>query len=100
MDGISIYFWFDNWSNSGRLIDIYDDSSNHIMGIHRIATISYVVNECGWNLWRCQNLPLHEITLKIWNLPPPTDQAGHDVWMWKSGVGEFKNSFSSKTHED
>lgn len=39
------YFWFDNWLDKGRLIDITGASCTTYIGLPRRATVSDVVNQ-------------------------------------------------------
>lgn len=48
--GDDTYFWFDNWLEQGRLIDITGDAGTIHLGLPRTARVSDVVSNGCWNI--------------------------------------------------
>lgn len=52
---VSSSFWFDNWHNMGRLIDIWEERGQQHLGIPRNAIVFNASNLWGWNNRRCHD---------------------------------------------
>lgn len=95
-DGASTSFWFDNWLDIGRPIDIAGEQGTQVLGIHRAASVSEAANSHGWTIRRTRSRTLHALLHAIRLTPPPRVDAGPDQFLWKHGAGVYKAHFSSK----
>ncbi|XP_056850714.1 uncharacterized protein LOC130500037 [Raphanus sativus] len=95
-NGKDTLFWFDNWLDLGRLIDIAGDSGTLVMGIQRYATVASAVSSGRWNLRRCRSSHLRAMIARINSAPPPVEEAESDRLLWRQGENDYKPWFSSK----
>lgn len=77
-NGKNTLFWFDDWLEMGKLIDIAGESSTQVMGIHRYATVASVASSGSWNLRRCRSSHLRAMITRINSVPPTVEEAGSD----------------------
>lgn len=89
-------FWFDNWLNMGRLLDVAGDSGRRTLGITRYATVANVASSGQWNLRRCRGYHLRAMIAPISSVPPPVEGAGSDRILWRHADDDYKTWFSSK----
>ncbi|XP_013617494.1 PREDICTED: uncharacterized protein LOC106324013 [Brassica oleracea var. oleracea] len=94
-NGKGTLFWFNNWLNMGKLIDIAGDSSTMLLGISRYATVADATSSGQWNIRRCCTCHLRAMIAAINSVPPPVEDAGGDRVLLKHGDGDYKPWFSS-----
>ncbi|XP_048592235.1 uncharacterized protein LOC125576362 [Brassica napus] len=95
-DGKSTYFWFDNWLDKGRLIDITGAAGTTYIGLPWRATVSEAVKQNEWALRGQQSRHYHDLHAAIIAEPVPDAQYGRDVVLWKAGDDDYHENFSSK----
>ena len=99
-DGRSTYFWFDNWLNRGRLIDVTGASGTTYIGLPRRATVSDAVKQNEWAIRGQRSRHYHELYDAITAVPVPEPQHGRDTVLWREGDDDYKATFSTtKTWE-
>ncbi|XP_024006569.1 uncharacterized protein LOC112083076 [Eutrema salsugineum] len=91
--GDTTNFWFDTWSDLGRIIDITGPCGIIDMGIPATATIALLTRR---RQRRHQNEVLNEIENVLHNQLITLKPGASDIAMWKSKTGSFKSGFSSK----
>ena len=94
-DGRNAFFWFDNWLQSGRLINITGAVGTCYLGIARNARVCEAVTQAQWSVRGHRSRHFHELHARIQREPVPDDQQGQDVIMWKHSDDNFKPWFSS-----
>ena len=94
-NGEDTLFWYDNWLNMGKLIDIAGDSSTMLLGISRYATVADAASSGQWNIRRCRSCHLRAMIAAIISVPPPVEDAGGDCVLWNHGDSDYKPGFSS-----
>ena len=95
-NGKDTLFWFNNWLEIGKLIDVAGDSGTQIMGIQRYATVASAASSGRWNLRRCRSDHLRAMITRINSVPLPVEEAGSDCLLWRHGENDYKAWFSSK----
>ncbi|XP_013594463.1 PREDICTED: uncharacterized protein LOC106302517 [Brassica oleracea var. oleracea] len=96
----SAFFWFDNWLQLGKLIDITGAVGTQYLGIPCNARVCEVVSHEQWNVRGHRRRHYHALHERIQREPIPDAQQGSDVVLWKHSDDDFKPWFSSlKTWE-
>lgn len=52
-NGVTVHFWFDNWLEMGRLIDITGELGISYLGVSRSATLAEATRDDSWNIRGC-----------------------------------------------
>ena len=93
-DGKS-FFWFDNWFNMGKLLNITGELGICYLGVSRSATLAEASNNNGWNIrrWGQRRYPQLCDTIAVTCLPEAT--TGPDRDLWRHGHDDFKPTFSA-----
>lgn len=94
-NGKNTMFWFDDWLNVGRLLDITGDIGTQVLGIPRYATVSYAASGGQWNIRRCRGYHLRAMIASINSVSAPMDTAGEDRRLWRHGENNYKPIFST-----
>lgn len=90
-----IFFWFDNWLDHGKLIDITGDACTIHFGVPRNAQVSDVVSDGSWNI-RGQHSRLFPSLHRLINEEPiPCSENGLDLRLWRHSDNQFKNHLSA-----
>ncbi|XP_018473790.2 uncharacterized protein LOC108845015 [Raphanus sativus] len=95
-DGCTAFFWFDNWLQTGKLIDITGAVGTCYLGIPRNAKVCDAVLQARWNVRGHRSRHFSELHARIQREPVPDDEQGHDVTLWKHAEDDYKPWFSSK----
>lgn len=51
-DGKTNLFWYDDWLNMGKILDIAGESGTRVLGIHCYATVAEAASSGRWNICR------------------------------------------------
>ena len=94
-DGTSCHFWFDDWLGKGRLIDITRAAGTIYLGVRRHAIVSETVTANGWNIRGQRSRRFQELRNNILAIDAPQPKSGRDVMLWRHGVDDYKDTFSS-----
>ena len=99
-DGKTAFFWFDDWLQQGKLIDITGAAGTYHLGVARTARVCDAVSQEAWNIRGQRSRFFHDLYERILSTPVPHLFQGQDVVLWKHSDGEYKPYFSSaKTWE-
>ncbi|XP_048605414.1 uncharacterized protein LOC125582968 [Brassica napus] len=95
-DGNTAFFWFDDWLQMGRLIDITGPVGTCHLGIARNARLKGAVLHSRWNIRGLRNRYFHALYDRIQTEPVPNDCSGNDVILWKHDDDTYRPCFSSR----
>ncbi|XP_018461647.1 uncharacterized protein LOC108832687 [Raphanus sativus] len=93
--GADVFFWFDNWLDQGKLIDITGAAGTILFGVPRNARISDIMTEGRWNIRGCHNRSWPTLHRQILDTPVPCPEAGLDVRLWRHSDSQYKATFSA-----
>lgn len=96
-NGQVAFFWFDDWLNQGKLVDIVGASSTHYFGLQRGAKVADAVRGDVWGFRRQRGAIHQELGAKIRGFPVPRMELGDDVVLRKHREGEYKEQFSASS---
>ncbi|XP_009137046.1 uncharacterized protein LOC103861089 [Brassica rapa] len=99
-NGKNTLFWFDNWVDMGKLIDVAGDSETQALGISRYATVASAATSGRWNIRRCRSSHLRAMIARINDVPAPVEDADSDQLLWRHGEDDHKTWFSSSSTWD
>ncbi|KAG2328739.1 hypothetical protein Bca52824_011467 [Brassica carinata] len=95
MDGNDVFFWFDNWLDQGKLIDITGDAGTIHLGVPRTARFSDIVSDGNWNIRDRRNRLFPSLFRQINEAPVPFSENGKDLMLWRHSDEQSKIYFSS-----
>lgn len=84
-DGESTYFWFDNWLDKGRLIDVTGAAGTAYIGLPRRATVIDAMKQNEWAIRGQRSRHYHDLYAAIVEEPVPAPHRGRDVVLWRNG---------------
>ncbi|KAG7592735.1 Reverse transcriptase domain [Arabidopsis thaliana x Arabidopsis arenosa] len=92
-NGAQTSFWYDDWSDLGKLVDVTGDRGIIDMGISRHATVLE-----AWTNRRRRRHRVHFLNRmeEVLELKRNNQKQEKDVVLWKGKNGVFKTSFSTK----
>lgn len=93
--GIWASFWYDHWTDLGRLIDLTRVRGARDLGISLNATVSEAVNLVR-RTRRQRSTTLNLIVSALEQVSTSGPTGGIDVVLWKQGENIFRSVFSSK----
>lgn len=94
-DGKNCHFWFDNWMEKGRLIDISGATVTTYLGVLRHGRVSDAVKSEGWSIRGQRNQRFHELHRSIMAISPTKPKNGTDIVLWKHGDKDYQPTFSA-----
>lgn len=94
-DGESTYFWFDNWLDKGRLIDVTGATGTAYIGLPRRATIIDAMKQNEWAIRGQRSRHYHDLYAAIVEEPVPAPHRGRDVVLWRNGDDDYRDTFST-----
>ncbi|XP_018453524.1 uncharacterized protein LOC108824598 [Raphanus sativus] len=95
-----LFFWYDNWLQMGRLLDIAGDVGTYYLGVSRTARVSEAVLHQRWNITGHRSRHFHDLHDRIQAERVPMDEHGSDVVLWKHADDTYKSHFSSSKRGD
>ena len=99
-DGRTAFFWFDDWLQIGRLIDITGSIGTCYLGVPRSARVCEAVTQSSWSVRGHRSRQFHDLHSRIQREPVPDINRGSDVMLWRHSDESYKPCFSSaKTWE-
>lgn len=78
-DGATTHFWFDNWLDKGRLIDITGAVGTTYLGILRHSKVNEAVNREGWSIRGSRTRRFETLYADITSANPPQASSGRDI---------------------
>ncbi|XP_013624040.1 PREDICTED: uncharacterized protein LOC106330017 [Brassica oleracea var. oleracea] len=94
-DGKTAFFWFDDWLQQGKLIDITGAAGTYHLGVARTARVCDAVSQEVWNIRGQRSRFFHDLYERILSAPVPHRCQGQDDVMWRHSDGDYKPYFSS-----
>lgn len=94
-DGQKAFFWFDDWLQMGRLIDITGAVGTCYLGVARNARVIDAVAQSRWNIRGQRSRHFHALYESIQNIQVPQEDQGRDKVLWKHAEDTYKAQFSS-----
>lgn len=94
-DEKTAFFWFDDWLQQGRLIDITGEIGTYHFGIVRSARVCDAVSQDRWNIRRQHSRSFHDLYERIQSVHVPHSNQGRDVVLWRHSADDYKPTFSS-----
>lgn len=94
-NGKSVHFWFDNWMETVRLIDITGTVGTTYLGVARQATVSDAVRNGEWCIRGRRSRRFHDLYASIVSKVVPEPDFGKDVVLWKYGEDDYRACFSA-----
>lgn len=95
-DGRSVSFWWDHWLDTGQLFHETGDIGPIALGVARNSKVADVVRGNQWSFRRVRNTILRNIVTKIQATPPPHQNQGPDIPLWRYGPDLYKPTFSAR----
>lgn len=89
-NGRNTLFWFDNWLDMGRLLDIAGESGTQLLGITRYAIVADAATSVQWSIRRCRSYHLRAMIARIHDAPAPVVDAESDKLLWRHGENDYK----------
>lgn len=93
--GLNAFFWQDDWTGFGSLLEIVGDIGPMVSGIHLEAKVADQHVGNLWNLSRSRKPALLLLKACIPSTPPDLMEEGADLYLWKSSsdnTGRFSTS--------
>ena len=90
-----LFFWFDDWLQMGRLIDITGAVGTCYLGVARNARVIDAVAQSHWNIRGQRSRHFHALYERIQNVQVPQEDQGRDKVLWKHSEDTYKAQFSS-----
>ncbi|XP_013718782.2 uncharacterized protein LOC106422538 [Brassica napus] len=94
-NGVTVHFWFDNWLEIGRLIDITGELGISYLGVSRSTTLAEATRDDCWNIRRCGQRRYPHLCDTLAETPRPVASAGPDIALWRHDQDDFKPYFSA-----
>lgn len=99
--GNEAFFWHDNWTGLGPLIDIAGENGPLVLGIGSMARVAEAISGDSWDLPRGRHPIIQLIKACLPAEPPALSAALTDVFLWKNSLdsepGQFKSSRTWQT---
>ena len=99
-DTHTAFFWFDDWLQMGKFMDITGAVGTYYLGVARTARVSEAATHQRWNIKVQRSRHFHALHDRIQNERVPLDEHGRDVVLWKHTKDTYKTHFSSSTTWD
>ena len=80
-DGRTTFFWFDDWLQMERLIDITGDIGTCYLGVPRTARVCDAVVQSRWSVRGQRSRQFHDLHSRIQREPVPDINRGSDVML-------------------
>ena len=94
-NGNAAFFWFDNWLDQGKLIDITGDAGTIHLGVPRNARVGDIVSNGCWSIRGRRGRLFPSLIRQINEAPVPCSENGKDLTLWRHSDDQFKDSFST-----
>lgn len=92
-NGANTFFWLDNWSTLGKLIDLTGEGGCAVLGIPLHSTVERAIQIYKTRMHR---VPVYrQIDHEVLNLKRRGINMMEDVCLWRRETGEFRRGFST-----
>lgn len=89
-------FWWDHWLDTGQLLRLTGDTGPVALGVAKNSTVAEAARGNQWRIRRCRNPVLCNIVTKLHTTPPPQQDKGPDIPLWRHGPNTYKPTFSAR----
>ncbi|KAG5397436.1 hypothetical protein IGI04_019250 [Brassica rapa subsp. trilocularis] len=92
---LATFFWFDNWLEVGKLLDIAGEQGTRYLGILRTAKACDATENSQWRMVGGRTRVFQDLIAKIQERPLPVSDLGPYIVLWKHDQGDYKGFFSA-----
>lgn len=98
--GLSISFWWDQWTPLGQLINLFGVTGPRELNVPLFASVSEACNSSGWALPGARSPAAEQLQVYLTTIPLPSVESPSDNYFWLVNDVPFEKFTAKSTWED